>query len=32
MFLGRGGGVLGSKGVHRKGGGSWILHLIHKHL
>ena len=33
-FLGRGGGgVLGSKGVHRKGGGSWILPLIfHKHL
>ena len=30
---GGGGGVLGSKGVHRKGGGSWILPLIfHKHL
>lgn len=33
-FLGRGGGgVLGSKVVNRKGGGSWILPLIfHKHL
>lgn len=31
--LGKGGGVLGSKGVHRKGGGSWILPLIfHEHL